>query len=156
MCSGSSSKSSSTGSMSSSASSDVNPKASMSISEIASNSISNFAKSQTDNSATLLSAIRNALSCCSVKSSAMMHGTDSRPSFLAARSLVCPAMITFSLSIMIGTLNPNSLIDAATASTASSLILGLFAYGINSSICFSMICNFKLLFRGRRFCDLRL
>src|SRR5699024_4676564 len=48
---------------------------------------------------------------------------------------VWPATMTLSSSTMIGTLNPNSLILAATLSTASSLInLGLFSYSFNSDI----------------------
>ena len=102
------------------------PKSTISKSLIPSNSILSFSKSHEASSPTLLSASLNAFICCSVRSSAIMHGIVLSLSFFAALTLVCPATITFSLSITTGTLNPNSLILAATASTASSLFLGLF------------------------------
>src|SRR5574344_132740 len=48
-------------------------------------------------------------------------------SFSLAFSLVWPAMITMFLSTIIGLRNPNSWIEFATCSTASSLIRGLFS-----------------------------
>ena len=81
--------------------------------------------------------------CSSVRSSATTHGTVFNPSRRAAFSRVCPATMTPALSITIGTLNPNSLIEAATALTAWSFFLGFLAYGISSAICLSMtsICS---------------
>ena len=120
-------------------SSSSNPKSVISRSSIPSSSISSFSRSHVASSAVLLSASRKALICCSVKSSAIMQGTDSSPSFFAAACLVCPATITPSLSIIIGFLKPNSFIDAATKSTAASLFRGLLTYGISSSTFFSII-----------------
>ena len=115
-----------------------NPKESMSIfskSLRVINSSESNSKSQSLNSATLLSASLNALICSSVRSSAIMTGTSSIPRDRAANLRVWPATMTFSSSTIIGTLNPNSLILAATLSTASSLInLGLFSYSFNSDI----------------------
>ena len=78
----------------------------------------------------IMDAILKAFICASVKSSATMQGTSFNPNLLAANILVCPVTITLFLSIIIGTLNPNSLMEAATLSMASLLFLGLFTYGI--------------------------
>lgn len=80
------------------------------------------------NSDTLLSANLNAFICSSVRSPAIIQGTSLSPNCLAALSRVCPAIISLLVSIMIGTLKPNSLIELATYSTASSLKRGLFLY----------------------------
>jgi len=73
----------------------------------------------------LFSAILNAFTCSSVKSSAQMTGTSFNPNFSAALSLVCPAIIWFSLSKIIGFLKPYSFMLFATKSTALSFFLGL-------------------------------
>ena len=122
-----------------SASSSSNPNWLMSMFRRSASSSSNFSRSHSASSPVLLSASLNARTCSSVRSSAMMHGTVFRPSFCAALSLVWPATITLFLSRIIGTLNPNSRIEAATASTAASLFLGLFSYGITSDSFFSMM-----------------
>ena len=121
------------------------PNCSISKSANAASSFSSSSKSQSASSAVLLSASLNALICSGVRSSAIMHGTVSSPSLRAAFNRVCPATITLSRSIMIGTLNPNSFMLAATASTAASLCLGLFAYSFKSAIGKLFICNDAIL-----------
>lgn len=64
----------------------------------------------------------------------MTTGTSVRPSVFAAFSLVWPVTTTPSEVMTIGTLKPNSLIEAATAGTAASFCLGFFSYGLSSSI----------------------
>ena len=97
-------------------------------------------KSHSASSAVLLSASRNALICSGVRSSAIMHGTSASPSFFAAFNRVCPATISPFASITIGTLKPNSLMLAATASTAPSFFRGLRLYGFSSPSGLYMIC----------------
>lgn len=107
------------------------PNASMSMS-IDSSSSFKRSSSHSASSAVLLSAKRNALICSSVKSSAMITGTLSKPSLLEALNLVWPAIISPLSSATIGTLKPNCLMLSATASTASSFLRGLFPYGCSS------------------------
>lgn len=78
-------------------------------------------------SATLLSTSLKALTWSSVRSSIRITGTSFRPSCFAASSLVCPAMIVPEASISIGLRKPNSWIERATGSIASSFLLGLFS-----------------------------
>lgn len=125
-----------------------NPNSDMSMSVISASSSSRSSKSQSASSAVLLSASRKALICSSVRSSAIMQGIVSSPSSLAAFSRVWPAATTPSLSITTGTLNPNSLMDAATFSIALSFFLGFFSYGVSSSMLFWMIST-RISFRGR-------
>ena len=104
------------------------PKSIMSISRILRSSSSRIGRSHIAISPVLLSARRYARACSSVRSEATITGTLASPSFSAAFSLVCPTMITPDLSTTIGCLKPNSLIEAATASTAFCGILrGLFS-----------------------------
>ncbi len=85
--------------------------------------------------ATLLSAMRSALTWSGVRSSARMVGTSLSPSFRAARSRVCPAMMTPSASIRIGILKPKASMLLATASTAASLMVrGLRSYSLTASM----------------------
>lgn len=111
-----------------------NPKSLISMLSISSSSTLSKLKSHSDFSATLLSANLKALICSSVKSSAIIQGTTSKFNCFAALYLVCPATITLSVSITIGTLNPNSLILLATSFTAESFFLGFFSYGFSSEI----------------------
>ena len=104
--------------------SDISKSSSSSVSSAS--SFSSASKSHCASSPTLLSASLNAFIFSSLKSSAIMTGTLSSPSLLAAFSLVCPATIILFLSITIGTLKPKFFILSATAATASSLSRGLF------------------------------
>ncbi len=103
-----------------------NPKRDISKSKSISSSFNND-KSHSAICAVLLSATRNAFICSGVKSSATIQGTVFIPSFLAAHTRVCPAIITPSESIIIGTLNPNSLMLSATGATALSFLRGFFS-----------------------------
>lgn len=119
-----------------------------------SSSFSRSGKSHSASSPVLLSASLKALTCSGVRSSATMHGTRSSPSLWAALYLVWPATIVPSLSMTIGTLNPNSRMLLATASTACSFFLGFLSYGWISSSAFSYI-SISLSFPGmihRRVC----
>ena len=71
--------------------------------------------------------MRRALTCSGVSSAATMTGTVWSLSLRAALYRVCPAMITPSLSTMIGDWNPNSRMLLATAFAASSLRRGLLS-----------------------------
>ena len=86
--------------------------------------------SQSDSWLVLLSARRYALTCALVSPVAICTGTSLSLSLCAASSRVCPAMITCSESVTIALRNPNSLILAATLSTAAGgIFLALRAYG---------------------------
>ena len=97
--------------------------------------------SHSASSEVLLSASLNAFIWSGVRSSAIMQGMSLIPSLYAAFNLVCPATISLSLSMTMGTLKPNSLMLAATASTAWSFLRGLRLYGFNSSMGLITICT---------------
>ncbi len=98
------------------------------------NSIGNSSRFHSAISAVLLSAIRSAFTCSGDNPRATCTGTSDSPSDFAALSRVCPMMITPASSTTIGCRKPNSRIDFATTSTASSLRRGFLSYGCGRSM----------------------
>ena len=104
-------------------SSNENPVSSKSKSSSfnASNSMRKISSSHPAFKASLLSAMIYAFFCASVKWLASIHGNSSIPSFFAAITRPCPAIMPLSPSMIIGFKKPNSLMLEAICSTCSSL-----------------------------------
>lgn len=91
--------------------------------------------SQPADSASRLSARTYARRCVGVRCANSMQGTSFIPSFRAASTRPCPAMMPFSPSTSTGFVQPNSRMLAAIWATCSSLWVRAFrAYGISDSM----------------------
>ena len=103
-------------------------------------SAASSASSQPAFSASWLSASTYARFCASLRCASWITGTSSSPSFRAASTRPCPAMMPPCSSTSTGLVQPNSTIDAAIwATCASQWVRGLRSYGCRRSIGHSSI-----------------